>query len=66
MAGAARMNFPFEQATCEQIAKLCRAFARHPAPKSAVRLKRAAVAITVVEADTPGVSAFLLTRRANA
>ena len=58
------MNFPFEDATRRHIAQRCAAFApRAAAATTGADLKPAAVAITVIEADTPGVSAFLLTRR---
>ena len=59
------MNRPFADTTRRNIAGLCAAFARLPASAPAPMLKRAAVAIVLVEADdaTDG-TALLLTRRA--
>jgi 8-oxo-dGTP pyrophosphatase MutT (NUDIX family) len=61
---------PFDDTTRRNIAELCAAFARLPesaaAPDSTAALKRAAVAIVLVEADPPdGGAAFVLTRRAS-
>jgi 8-oxo-dGTP pyrophosphatase MutT (NUDIX family) len=66
------MNRPFADTTRRNIAELCAAFTRlperAPAPKPELgpepRLKRAAVAIALVEADDAG-TALLLTRRAS-
>ena len=60
---------PFDDTTRRNIAELCAAFTRLPeralAPKPEPRLKRAAVAITLVEADdADDGTALLLTRRA--
>jgi 8-oxo-dGTP pyrophosphatase MutT (NUDIX family) len=61
------MNFPFTTVTREQTAAQAAAFARlapGQAPASPRPLKHAAVAITLVEAESPhGETAFLLTRR---
>jgi len=58
------MNYPFDDAFRHQVASRCAAFSRLTAG-DARGLKRAAVAIALVEArDTPGATAFLLTRRA--
>ena len=63
---------PFDDTTRRNIAELCAAFARlpesEPAPKpeSTPALKRAAVALVLVEADTAADgTAFVLTRRAS-
>ena len=59
---------PFDDTTRRNIAELCADFARLPesAPGSASVLKRAAVAIVLVEADAAADgTAFLLTRRAS-
>jgi 8-oxo-dGTP pyrophosphatase MutT (NUDIX family) len=61
---------PFADTTRRNIAELCAAFTRlperAPAPKPEPRLKRAAVAIALVEADDAGDgTALLLTRRAS-
>jgi 8-oxo-dGTP pyrophosphatase MutT (NUDIX family) len=57
------MSFPFSAALREQLSAQCRAFPRVAHDGEA--LKRAAVAITLVEADDgSGEAAFLLTRRA--
>jgi 8-oxo-dGTP pyrophosphatase MutT (NUDIX family) len=57
---------PFDQATRRNIAERCAAFARLPAGEPAPALKRAAVAVVLVEADddAPGRTALLLTLRA--
>jgi 8-oxo-dGTP pyrophosphatase MutT (NUDIX family) len=56
---------PFDEATRRDIAERCAAFARLPAAEPAPGLKRAAVAIALVEADdAPGRTALLLTLRA--
>jgi 8-oxo-dGTP pyrophosphatase MutT (NUDIX family) len=56
---------PFDDTTRRNIAELCAAFARLPASEPASGLKRAAVAIVLVEADdAAGGTALLLTRRA--
>jgi 8-oxo-dGTP pyrophosphatase MutT (NUDIX family) len=61
---------PFDDTTRRNIAELCADFARlpesAPAPESASVLKRAAVAIVLVEADVAvDGTAFVLTRRAS-
>ena len=61
---------PFDDTTRRNIAELCADFVRlpesAPAPESASVLKRAAVAIVLVEADPPADgAAFVLTRRAS-
>jgi 8-oxo-dGTP pyrophosphatase MutT (NUDIX family) len=59
------MNWPFGDATRRNIAGRCAAFARLPASDPAPVLKRAAVAIALVEADDVAKgTAALLTRRA--
>jgi mutator protein MutT len=59
------MMFPFDDAGRREIASRCAAFMRLPASDTARDLKRAAVAIALVEtANGSGESAFLLTRRA--
>ena len=58
------MNWPFEDATRRNIAARCAAFALMPASEPAPALKRAAVAIALVEAEASGGTALLLTRRA--
>jgi 8-oxo-dGTP pyrophosphatase MutT (NUDIX family) len=58
------MNWPFEDATRRNIAARCAAFARTPASEPVPALKRAAVAIVLVEAEATGGTALLLTRRA--
>ncbi len=59
------MARPFDESTRRIIAERCAAFARLPAAEPAPALKRAAVAIALVEADdTPGRTALLLTLRA--
>jgi 8-oxo-dGTP pyrophosphatase MutT (NUDIX family) len=57
---------PFDDTTRRNIAELCAAFARLPESGPAPALKRAAVALVLVEADTPADgTAFVLTRRAS-
>src|ERR1700761_3426206 len=59
---------PFDDTTRRNIAELCAGFARLPesGPEPASALKRAAVAIVLVEADdTADGTAFVLTRRAS-
>jgi len=59
------MTRPFDDTTRQDIAERCAAFARRPAAEPAPALKRAAVAIALVEADdAPGRTALLLTLRA--
>src|ERR1700692_1927094 len=59
------MTMPFDDATRRNIAERCAAFARLPAGEPAPALKRAAVAIALVEAgDGSGGTAVLLTLRA--
>jgi 8-oxo-dGTP pyrophosphatase MutT (NUDIX family) len=59
------MARPFDDTTRRIIARRCAAFARLPAGEPAPALKRAAVAIALVEADdAPGGTALLLTLRA--
>jgi 8-oxo-dGTP pyrophosphatase MutT (NUDIX family) len=55
---------PFDDTTRRNIADLCAAFTRAPSELSEPDLKRAAVAIALVEADNASGTAFLLTRRA--
>jgi 8-oxo-dGTP pyrophosphatase MutT (NUDIX family) len=55
---------PFDDTTRRNIAELCAAFMRATADVSAPALKRAAVAITLVESGEGGGTAFMLTRRA--
>ncbi|SDT13087.1 NUDIX hydrolase [Bradyrhizobium canariense] len=56
---------PFDDTTRRNIAELCAEFARLPASEPAPTLKRAAVAIVLVEAgDVADGTAFVLTRRA--
>jgi 8-oxo-dGTP pyrophosphatase MutT (NUDIX family) len=57
------MIWPFDDTTRRNIAARCAAFARLPASEPAPSLKRAAVAIALVEADAGG-TALLLTLRA--
>jgi 8-oxo-dGTP pyrophosphatase MutT (NUDIX family) len=57
------MSYPFNDTTRREIAARCAAFAR-VAGEAAPTLKRAAVTITLVEAERPaGATGFLLTRR---
>ena len=59
------MIWPFDDATRQNIAARCAAFARLPASELAPGLKRAAVAIALVEADdVRRRTALLLTQRA--
>src|ERR1700691_262996 len=59
------MNRPFDDNTRRNIAGLCAGFARLPAGEPAPALKRAAVAIVLVEADAAQTgTALLLTLRA--
>lgn len=59
------MKWPFGDTTRRNIAERCAAFARLPANDPAPALKRAAVAIALVEAgDAAGATALLLTLRA--
>ena len=60
------MNRPFDDTTRRNIAGLCAGFARLPASEPAPALKRAAVAIVLVEADAAqSGTAVLLTLRAS-
>ena len=58
------MTRPFDHATRRNIAERCAEFTRLPASATATVLKRAAVAIALVEAEAPGETALLLTLRA--
>ncbi|WP_213772364.1 CoA pyrophosphatase [Bradyrhizobium sp. dw_78] len=59
------MTRPFDDTTRRNIAELCAAFTRLPVAEPAPTLKRAAVAIVLVEADDAAEgTAFMLTRRA--
>jgi 8-oxo-dGTP pyrophosphatase MutT (NUDIX family) len=59
------MGWPFDDATRRNILARCAAFTRLPASEPALGLKRAAVAIALVEADDgAGGTALLLTLRA--
>jgi 8-oxo-dGTP pyrophosphatase MutT (NUDIX family) len=59
-----RMAYPFDDSTRREIAKRCAAFSRVGASDAAPGLKRAAVAIALVESENPaGATAFVLTRR---
>ena len=59
------MGWPFDDATRRNILARCAAFTRLPASEPALGLKRAAVAIALVEADHGAdATAVLLTRRA--
>jgi 8-oxo-dGTP pyrophosphatase MutT (NUDIX family) len=55
---------PFDDTTRRNIAELCAAFARVSPDEPSSGLKRAAVAIVLVEADDAAGTALLLTRRA--
>jgi len=58
------MTYPFDEATRCEIADRCAAFSRAPASDAAPGLKRAAVAVALVESENPaGATAFVLTRR---
>jgi 8-oxo-dGTP pyrophosphatase MutT (NUDIX family) len=60
------MTRPFDDTTRRNIAELCAAFVRLPASEPAPALKRAAVAIALVEADDAASrTAMLLTLRAS-
>jgi 8-oxo-dGTP pyrophosphatase MutT (NUDIX family) len=58
------MVWPFNDATRQNIARLCAAFVRLPASEPAPALKRAAVALALVKAGDGADTALLLTRRA--
>ena len=59
------MDRPFDDTTRRNIAELCAAFMRATADQPTPALKRAAVAVVLVEAgDAGGGTAFMLTRRA--
>ncbi len=58
------MSYPFNDAVRGEVANRCAAFSRLPASGNTLGLKRAAVAITLIEAEHgSGETAFLLTRR---
>jgi 8-oxo-dGTP pyrophosphatase MutT (NUDIX family) len=58
------MDYPFDDACRQKVATLCAAFDRLPAHETGRPLKRAAVAIALIESDKiPGETAFLLTKR---
>jgi 8-oxo-dGTP pyrophosphatase MutT (NUDIX family) len=59
------MARPFDDTTRRNIAELCAAFSRATPAEAAPDLKRAAVAIALTGADTPGETALLLTRRSS-
>src|SRR5262245_20994443 len=60
------MSYRFDDAFRREVARRCAAFSRLPADAASARLKRAAIALTLVEADDgSGEVAFLLTRRAD-
>ncbi|HTE82570.1 MAG TPA: CoA pyrophosphatase [Reyranella sp.] len=59
------MTRPFDHATRLDIAARCTAFARLPASEPVPALKRAAVAVTLTEAEASGGTALLLTLRAS-
>src|SRR5258708_5783260 len=59
------MARPFDDTTRRNIAELCAAFSRAQPSDAAPELKRAAVAIALTGAETPGDTALLLTRRAS-
>ena len=56
--------YPFDETFRREVADRCAAFTRLAAIGTNTELKRAAVAITLVEAQDPDTTAFLLTRRA--
>jgi 8-oxo-dGTP pyrophosphatase MutT (NUDIX family) len=56
---------PFDDTTRRNIAELCAAFVRASETAPAPALKRAAVALVLVEADDAANTAFVLTRRAS-
>src|SRR5579864_2817165 len=59
------MDRPFDETLRRTVAERCAAFARLPADEAASELKRAAVAIALVEAEeASGGTALLLTYRA--
>jgi 8-oxo-dGTP pyrophosphatase MutT (NUDIX family) len=58
------MKRPFDDATRRNIAARCATFTRLPAGEPATRLKRAAVAIALTDADQAVETALLLTLRA--
>ena len=59
------MDYPFDDSFRAQVARRCASFARLPEAPAANALRRAAVALTLVEAeDAAGATAVLLTRRA--
>jgi 8-oxo-dGTP pyrophosphatase MutT (NUDIX family) len=58
------MTYSFDDACRDRIAALCKSFDRLPASEAGRSLKRAAVAIAVIESEkSPGEAAFLLTKR---
>jgi len=59
------MTRPFDLATRRNIAERCAEFTRLCATETVTALKRAAVAIALVEAEAPGETALLLTMRAS-
>jgi 8-oxo-dGTP pyrophosphatase MutT (NUDIX family) len=59
------MTRPFDHATRRNIAARCAAFARLPVSEPVPALKRAAVAVTLTEAEASGGTALLLTLRAS-
>ena len=59
------MTRPFDLTTRRNIAERCAEFTRLPASETATALKRAAVAVALVEAEAPGETALLLTLRAS-
>jgi len=59
------MTRPFDHATRRNIAARCAAFARLPASEPLPALKRAAVAVALIEAESTGGTALLLTLRAS-
>jgi 8-oxo-dGTP pyrophosphatase MutT (NUDIX family) len=59
------MTRPFDDTTRRNIAELCADFVRLPESEPATMLKRAAVALVLVEADEAAGTAFVLTRRAS-
>ena len=58
------MTRAFDDTTRRNIAELCAAFSREPPREPVPALKRAAVAIVLVEAEAHRGTALLLTRRA--
>ena len=58
------MTYPFDEACREKVATLCAAFRPAARPGGGASLKRAAVAIALIESDkAAGEAAFLLTKR---